>query len=148
MTRTSAHHPQGNGQVKHFNHTLQSILAKIVDANQDTWDSQLPKALFANRTAVHKTTGFTTFYLPLPIPVMLGCILPVKLHYTLLPNSNTGLTQPSLLSDSQCILPTHYPASGVGGHTTLDSTHPNTRPVRNLTIFGTKYLSCEDTRTG
>ena len=62
-TRTSAYHPAGNGQVKRFNRTLQSILAKTVDANQDTWDSQLPKALFAYRTAVHETTGFTPFHL-------------------------------------------------------------------------------------
>ena len=67
-------------KLKHLNHTLQSILAKTVDANQDTWDSQLPKALFANRTAVHKTTGFTTFHLTLPIPVILGCVFPVNLY--------------------------------------------------------------------
>ena len=83
-TRTSAYHPQGNGQVERFNRTLQSILAKTVDANQDTWDSQLPKALFAYRTAVHDTTGFTPFHLTfarspqLPVDVMLGRILPAK----------------------------------------------------------------------
>ena len=86
VTRTSAHHPEGNGQVKHFNHTLQSVLAKTVDANQDTWDSQLPKALFAYRTAVHETTGFTPFHLTfarspqLPVDVMLGRVLPATLR--------------------------------------------------------------------
>ena len=55
----------------------------------------------------------------------------LKLCYTPPPNPNTGLSQPSLPSDSQCTLPTHCPASGVGGYTTLDSTPPNTRPVRN-----------------
>ena len=85
-TRTSAYHPQGNGQVERFNRTLQSILAKTVDTNQDTWDSQLPKALFAYRTAVHDTTGFTPFHLTfarspqLPVDVMLGRILPAKLR--------------------------------------------------------------------
>ena len=62
-TRTSAYHPEGNGQVERFNRTLQSILAKTVDTNQDIWDSQLPKVLFAYRTAVHETTGFTPFHL-------------------------------------------------------------------------------------
>ena len=35
-TRISAYHPEGNGQVVPFNCTLQSILAKTVDTNQDT----------------------------------------------------------------------------------------------------------------
>ena len=34
-TRTSVYHPEGNGQVEHFNHMLESILAKIIHANQD-----------------------------------------------------------------------------------------------------------------
>ena len=85
-TRTSVYHLQGNSRVERFNRTLQSILAKTVDTNQDTWDSQLPKALFAYRTAVHDTTGFTPFQLTfarspqLPVDVMLGRILPSKLR--------------------------------------------------------------------
>ena len=86
ITRTSAYHPEGNGQVKCFNHTLQSILAKTVEANQDTWDSQLPKALFAYRTAVHESTGFTQFHLTfarspqVPVDVILCHVLPATLH--------------------------------------------------------------------
>ena len=33
-TQTTAYHPQGNGQVKCFNHTLEAILAKLVKENQ------------------------------------------------------------------------------------------------------------------
>ena len=78
MTRTSAYHPEK------WN-ALIVRLAKTVDTNQDTWDSQLPKALFAYRTAVHETTGFTPFHLTfarspqLPVDVMLGRVLPAKL---------------------------------------------------------------------
>ena len=85
-TKTSAYHPEGNGQVERFNRTLQSILAKTIHDNQDNWDSQLPKALFAYRTAVHETTGFTPFHLTfarspqLPVDLMLGRVLPTKLH--------------------------------------------------------------------
>ena len=85
-TRTLVYHPQGNSRVERFNRTLQSILAKTVDTNQDTWDSQLPKALFAYRAAVYDTTGFTPFQLTfarspqLPVDVMLGHIHPAKLR--------------------------------------------------------------------
>ena len=34
--RTSAYHPEGNGQVERLKHTLESILAKTIDANQGT----------------------------------------------------------------------------------------------------------------
>lgn len=62
-TRTSAYHPEGNGQVEHFNCTVEAMLAKMVDDNQHDWDSQLPKALFAYRTAIHETTKFSPFHL-------------------------------------------------------------------------------------
>ena len=77
-TRTSAYHPQGNGQVERFNRTLEAMLAKSVEENQRNWDACLPKVLFAYRTAVHEASGFTPFHLmfgrtpKLPVDVMLG----------------------------------------------------------------------------
>ena len=77
-TRTSAYHPQGNGQVERFNRTVEAMLSKMVNENQHDWDSQLPKALFAYRTAVHEVTKFSPFHLTfarspqLPIDVILG----------------------------------------------------------------------------
>ena len=42
-----ATHMQGNSQIECFNCKLQSTyLIQTVDANQDTWDSQLSKAMF------------------------------------------------------------------------------------------------------
>lgn len=79
-TRTSAYHPQGNGQVERLNRTVEAILAKTVKENQRDWDRCLQKALFAYRTSVHEVTGFTPFHLvlgrtpQLPIDAMLGRI--------------------------------------------------------------------------
>lgn len=76
QTRTSSYHPQGNGQVKHFNRTLEAMLAKVVSNHQRDWDSRLPRVLFAYQTAVHETIGFTPFHVThspvLPMEVFLG----------------------------------------------------------------------------
>ncbi len=78
QTRTSAYHPQGNGQVERFNRTLEAMLAKTVSENQRNWNQHLAPALFAYRTAVHESTGYTPFLLTngrspnLPVDVMLG----------------------------------------------------------------------------
>ena len=64
-SRTTAYHPQGNGQVERFNRTLESMLAKVVNDNQNDWDK-------------HETTKFTPFFLnfgrspSLPVDIMLG----------------------------------------------------------------------------
>ena len=77
-TRTTAYHPQGNGQVERFNRTLESMLSKMVNENQKDWDTHLPKALFAYRTAIHNSTGYSPFHVnfgrspTLPIDIMLG----------------------------------------------------------------------------
>ena len=78
QTRTTAYHPQGNGQVERFNRTLEAMLAKIVQQNQRDWDQHLPKVMFAYRTAIQEATGYTPFHvtfgrsLVLPLDVMLG----------------------------------------------------------------------------
>ena len=41
QTRTSAYHPQGNGQVERFNRTLESMLAIVVNDHQTDWDLHL-----------------------------------------------------------------------------------------------------------
>ena len=85
-TRTSAYHPEGNGQVERFNRTLEAMLAKIIQDDQHDWDSLLPKALFAYRTAVHDSTHFSPFHLTfgrspqLPIDLILSRIEPSKQH--------------------------------------------------------------------
>ena len=77
-TQTSAYHPEGNGQVEHFNRTLEAMLSKEIEEHQKDWDDHLQKVLFAYRTAVHDTTGYTPYFIisggspNLPIDILLG----------------------------------------------------------------------------
>ena len=69
QTRTSAYHPQGNGQVERM---LGAMSAKNVKDNQRDWDTCLQKVLFAFHISPHETTGFTLVFGRTPIDVMLG----------------------------------------------------------------------------
>ena len=78
QTRTSAYHPQGNAQVEHFNCTLEAMLTKTVNDNQQDWDRHIPNFFLAKRTAIHETTGYMPFYIMfgrspvLPAEIMIG----------------------------------------------------------------------------
>ena len=77
-TRTTAYHPQGNGQVERFNRTVEAMLAKMVGDHYSDWDKHLQKALFAYRTSLHESTGYSPYFVNfgrspvLPVDVMLG----------------------------------------------------------------------------
>ena len=77
-TPSTLYHPQGNGQVERFNRTLEAMLSKVVAEHQKDWDEHLQTVLFAYRTAVHDSTGFTPFSVmfgrspTLPVDVILG----------------------------------------------------------------------------
>ncbi|CAF1040203.1 unnamed protein product [Brachionus calyciflorus] len=57
--RTTAYHPECDGQSERFVRTIKSMLRCYVYANQLNWDENLAKLSFAYNTSVHATTRFT-----------------------------------------------------------------------------------------
>ena len=60
---TSAYHPQVNGLLERQNRTMKENLLKILRKNDNNWVFCLSGVLFAHRTAVHRSTGFSPFSL-------------------------------------------------------------------------------------
>ncbi|KMQ82085.1 integrase core domain protein, partial [Lasius niger] len=58
-TRTTALHPQSDGQVERQHQTIINYLAKYVSENQKDWDRWIPMFLLAYRSSKHETTGVT-----------------------------------------------------------------------------------------
>uniref|UniRef100_A0A674P0I3 Gypsy retrotransposon integrase-like protein 1 n=1 Tax=Takifugu rubripes TaxID=31033 RepID=A0A674P0I3_TAKRU len=58
-TRTTPLHPQSDGLVERFNHTLATQLAILTSRQQRDWDQHLPLVLWAYRTAVQESTKCT-----------------------------------------------------------------------------------------
>ena len=56
-------HPQTDGLMERFNHTLKQMLAKVVIKKGRDWDKQLGAVLLAYREASHSSTGMSPFYL-------------------------------------------------------------------------------------
>ena len=60
---TSAYHPQTNGLVEQFNHTLLGMLAESAQQDGNDWNICLPLMLFAYRASPQTSTGESPFYL-------------------------------------------------------------------------------------
>ncbi|KAL6199550.1 hypothetical protein ACLB2K_029334 [Fragaria x ananassa] len=61
--KSTSYYPQGNGQTEATNKTLLRILSKMVFEYEKGWNTHLPDALWAYRTARRTTTGFSPYSL-------------------------------------------------------------------------------------
>jgi hypothetical protein len=59
---TSGYHPEGDGQTKHVNQTLEQYLCIYCNYQQNNWKSLLPLAEFTYNNALNTTTGVSPFY--------------------------------------------------------------------------------------
>ena len=75
--RTSGYLPQTNGQCKHFNETLISMLGTLPEKPKSTWREQVSTLVHAYNCTINSATGFSLHYL------MIGCNphLPIDLIF-------------------------------------------------------------------
>ena len=60
-TRTTAYHPQGDGQTERQNRTLQKMLSSFVSSRQDDWDLWVDSVVYAYNTSLHESLGLSPY---------------------------------------------------------------------------------------
>ena len=74
----TSYRPQTDGGVERLNRTIKNMLWKFCQKNPANWVLSLPQVMFAYRTSVHSSTGFSPFFLDkgrlprLPIDLLMG----------------------------------------------------------------------------
>ncbi len=84
ISNTTPYHPMGNGEAERMNRSLINMLKALTEKQKSKWKEHLPNLMFAYNSTIHKSTGYSPFYLVfgresrLPI----DCILPLAPHKT------------------------------------------------------------------
>ena len=84
VSNTTPYHPMGNGSVERLNRSLINMLKALPEDRKKRWKEHLPHLMFAYNSTIHKSTGYSPFYLVfgresrLPI----DCILPIETNKT------------------------------------------------------------------
>ena len=62
-SNTTPYNPAGDGQMEQLNRTVINMLKSLPEKVKKDWRSHLPKLAFAYNSTVHKSTGYSPFYL-------------------------------------------------------------------------------------
>ena len=92
--KSTPYYPQANGQVEMINKVLKTMLQRMVGQAKSNWHLQLFYALWAYRTTVKTSTGFTPFQLVygLEETLLIECEIP-SLKLVVEPFSNTTIEE-------------------------------------------------------
>ena len=92
-TRTTAYHPQCDGQTERQNRTLQNMLSSFASSRRDDWDLWLDSVTFAYNTSKHDVLGVS------PYEVVFGRAprLPLELEFGM-PLSNPSTRNEYILA--------------------------------------------------